>query len=150
MEAKKQGVEPLGKVSVAEETSRDFPARAEVLSEVRRMVEQCAAQTGLSKMQTEDLLTAVDEAAANAIRHGSPKNDPTAQLRIVCQHTAQWLEVRVRDFGAGFAVPEVPTMPAPDAMGGRGLPLMVALADSVAIASTPTGTTVTLVKRVTA
>ena len=142
-----QQINDAGNITIATETSRDFPARPDILSDARRMVEGCASQTHLSKEQTEDLLTAVDEAAANAIRHGSPKEGPNARLRIICQHTENWLEVRVRDFGTGFAVPEVPTMPAPDAMGGRGLPLMVALADSVAIASSPEGTTVTLIKR---
>ena len=114
----------LGGLTIAGEKTRDFLARAEVLSEVRRMIEQCATNTTLNKIQIEDLLTGVDEAAANAIRHGSDKTDPNAQLRITCHHTTAWLEVRIRDFGRGFSVPEVPTMPAPDAMGGRGLPLI--------------------------
>lgn len=142
-----QQINEAGNIDIARESSREFPSRPDVLSDVRRMIDECAGQTTLSRGQTEDLLTAADEAAANAIRHGSPKEGPNARLRITCQYTAQWLEIRIRDFGRGFAVPEVPTMPAPDAMGGRGLPLMVALADSVAIASSPEGTTVTLVKR---
>lgn len=129
------------------QSSNDFPSRAEVLVEVRRMVEQAATRTKLDKESVEDLLTAVDEAAANAIRHGSPTTGPKALLRITCLDTPDWVEVRVRDFGAGFSVPESTAMPAPDAMGGRGLPLMVALADSVAIESTAQGTTVTLIKR---
>ena len=132
----------------ANKVSSDFASRPEVLVEVRRLVEQAAAKTELSKEHIEDLLTAVDEAAANAIRHGSPTTGPNALLRITCVSAPESVEVRVRDFGTGFSVPESPVMPAPDAMGGRGLPLMVALADSVAIESTPRGTTVTLIKRV--
>ncbi|MBC7805905.1 MAG: ATP-binding protein [Akkermansiaceae bacterium] len=136
-----------GQTTQANQVSNDFPSRAEVLVEIRRMVEQSATHTKLSREHVEDLLTAVDEAAANAIRHGSPKAGPDSLLRITCLDTPEWVEVRVRDFGSGFAVPEAPTMPAPDAVGGRGLPLMVAMADSVAIESTPRGTTVTLIKR---
>lgn len=137
-----------GQITEASNVTNDFASRAEVLVEVRRMVEQAAAQTKLGKEPIEDLLTAVDEAAANAIRHGSPATGPNALLRITCLNTPDSVEVKVRDFGTGFSVPESPVMPAPDAMGGRGLPLMVALADSVAIESTPRGTTVTLIKRV--
>ena len=129
------------------EAVRDFPSRAEVLVEVRRMVEQAAAHTRLAREGIEDLLTAVDEAAANAIRHGAPPGKPDSLLRVTCISSPDSVEVRVRDFGTGFSVPESTAMPAPDATGGRGLPLMVALANSVAIESTPQGTTVTLIKR---
>ena len=125
----------------------DFPSQPQILADVRKMVEQAADKTNLGKEQIEDLLTAVDEAAANAIRHGSPRSGPDAIVRITCLILPDCLEVRVRDFGAGFSIPEMAIMPAPDAMGGRGLPLMVALADSVAISSTTQGATVTLVKR---
>ncbi len=130
----------------ANEISRDFPSRAEVLVDVRRMVEDAASQTSLDRGAIDDLLTAVDEAAANAIRHGSPVAGSDARLRVICFRSPDSLGVKIRDFGKGFAVPQTPTMPSPDAMGGRGLPLMVALADSVAIASTLKGTTVTLIK----
>jgi anti-sigma regulatory factor (Ser/Thr protein kinase) len=62
----------------------------------------------------------------------------------MCQPSAAGLLVRVRDQGKGFAVPKTPRMPSPDAPGGRGLPLMCALADSVEIAAGKRGTTVTL------
>lgn len=127
--------------------SREFPARAEVLIEIRRMIEGIAAHTRLTKEQVEDLLTAVDEAAANAIRHGSPKEGPKSLVRINCVSDSGFLRVGVRDFGKGFAVPDTPTMPGPEATGGRGLPLMVALASAVEIASSPQGTEVTLTKR---
>ena len=134
------------KLTAVEET-RDFPARAEILIEIRRMIEGIAEHTHLTKEQTEDLLTAVDEAAANAIRHGSPKEGPKSLVRIHCTGDTKSLRVGVRDFGRGFAVPESPTMPSPEATGGRGLPLMVALATAVEIASSPQGTEVTLTKR---
>jgi anti-sigma regulatory factor (Ser/Thr protein kinase) len=54
--------------------------------------------------------------------------------------------VEVRDQGDGFAVPGTTAMPGPEAPGGRGLPLMCALADAVEIASSPRGTTITLKK----
>ena len=123
----------------------EFFARAEHLTDVRRLVERLGQKTTLSREQLDDLLTAVDEAAANAIRHGSPQGERSL-VRVVCHPLPSGLIVEVRDTGAGFAAPHNPTMPGPDAPGGRGLPLMCALADSVEISSSSKGTIVALKK----
>lgn len=128
-----------------ETSTLEFAAKAEYLAEIRRHVERLGAETALSRRQMDDLLTAVDEATANAIRHGSPQNE-NSRIRVVCHSQANGLSVEVRDEGAGFAIPNTPAMPGPEATGGRGLPLMCALADSVEIASSPEGTAVTLRK----
>lgn len=125
--------------------TQDFNARPEILVEVRRLVEGAAQTMGLNREQISDLLTAVDEAAANAIRHGSPRGTDSI-VHVRCYATPSGLAVEVRDEGKGFAVSGKPRMPAPDATGGRGLPLMIALADTFEVASTPHGTTVTLKK----
>jgi anti-sigma regulatory factor (Ser/Thr protein kinase) len=123
----------------------EMPARADRLALVRQAVEELAVTTRLSREQTDDLLTAVDEAVANAIRHGSSGEGDT--IRVTCEPSERGLTVRVRDGGRGFAAPHPsPEMPTPEAPGGRGLPLMCALSDSVEFASTPAGTTVTLRK----
>ncbi len=67
-------------------------------------------------------------------------------VRVVCRHGLNSVQVEVQDQGRGFAVPSPPVMPSPEATGGRGLPLMCALADSVEIASSDHGTRVTLRK----
>jgi len=126
----------------------EFAARAEHLSEVRRAVSDAATSLGFTRATLDDLLTAVDEAVANAIRHGSPRGE---RDRVAVQIKAKphKLTVSVRDSGGGFATSgSAPTMPAPDALGGRGLPLMAALADSLEITSTPHGTTIVLHKRI--
>jgi anti-sigma regulatory factor (Ser/Thr protein kinase) len=93
----------------------------------------------------EAFLTAVDEAVANAVRHGSPRG-AQSRIHVSCQPLPRGLLVEVRDQGKGFVVPERPRMPDPEASGGRGLPLMCALADSIKITSGRKGTTVTLKK----
>ena len=123
----------------------EFYARPEHLSDVRRLVERLAAKSSLNREQISDFLTAVDEATANAIRHGSPQGERNL-VRVVCHSMPDALIVEVRDQGVGFNAPASPEMPPPDAQGGRGLPLMCALADRVEVASTPRGTTVTLKK----
>ena len=125
----------------------EFPASPERLSEVRRALEQVAAGTRLSRMERDDLLTAVDEAVANAIRHGSPRGKESK----VCVHfetTPAGLAVSVQDEGQGFTVPSAaPTMPGPESNGGRGLPLMCALSDRIEIAANSGGTRVSLEKK---
>ncbi len=123
----------------------EFFARPDRLAEVRKLVERLAAKTRLNKEEVEDFLTAVDEAAANAIRHGSPQGERSL-VKVVCHILPTALIVEVRDQGNGFFVPGNARMPEPDAPGGRGLPLMCALADTVEIASNPKGTTITLKK----
>jgi anti-sigma regulatory factor (Ser/Thr protein kinase) len=123
----------------------EFFARSDQLADVRKLVERLAAKTRLNKEEVEDFLTAVDEAAANAIRHGSPKGERSL-VKVVCHTLPTALIIEVRDQGDGFAVPSAPSMPGPDAPGGRGLPMMCALADAVEIASSPKGTTITLKK----
>ena len=123
----------------------EFYARPDQLSDVRRLIERLGAKTTLTRSQLDDLLTAVDEAAANAIRHGSPLGERSL-VQVVCHQLSGGLIVEVRDTGKGFAVPASPNMPGPDAVGGRGLPLMCAMADSVEITSNGRGTTITLKK----
>ncbi len=129
----------------AEPVELEFFARPDQLADVRKLIERLAAKTRLNKEEIEDLLTAADEAAANAIRHGSPRGERSL-VKVVCHTLPTALIIEVRDQGAGFAVPGDSPMPGPDAPGGRGLPLMCALADAVEIASSPKGTTITLKK----
>ena len=123
-----------------------FPADARYLSEVRRTVERLARQVHLSQFELNDLLTAVDEAVANAIRYGSPLGAKNT-VWVTCRVEGDTLVVSVRDEGSGFPVPSNPEMPGPEAVGGRGLPLMCAVSDTVEIARQNGGTRVTLQKR---
>lgn len=122
-----------------------FPARAEHLLDVRKAVIRLGKGTPLRRDQIEDFLTAVDEAVANGIRHGSPRGEENF-VHVYCQRQGDALSVEVRDEGGGFSVPRAPAMPGPEAMGGRGLPLMIALADRMEVKSSPHGTRITLHK----
>ena len=123
----------------------EFFARPDHLAEVRKLVVRLAAKTRLNREEVEDFLTAVDEAAANAIRHGSPRGERSL-VKVVCHTLPTALIIEVRDQGEGFSLTGSAAMPEPDAPGGRGLPLMCALADTVEIASNLKGTTITLKK----
>ena len=88
---------------------------------VRAAVETLSEEHGLADGAIFELKLAVTEAVANAIRHGRPP----VEVSLECRDAA--IVVEVFDCGTyaqgGTSDPE----------GGRGVPLMVALADDVSL-----------------
>ena len=125
-----------------------FPSRADYAVEVRQALGHWMATLGYDRAATEDFQTAVTEAVTNAVRHGSP-NGEAGEFQVLGRRTeAGALRVEVTDSGSGLAVPQsVPAMPEPEALGGRGLPLMQELADAVEFRPASDGLCVILVKR---
>jgi len=76
---------------------------------------------------------AVREAVANAVKHGN-KLDETKQVEITFENRNEGFEITVRDFGAGFAVEEVPDPTNPENLlkaSGRGVLFMRSFMDKV-------------------
>lgn len=124
-----------------------FPSRADYVGEVRQALGHWMGTLGFSRADTEDFQTAVTEAVTNAVRHGSP-DGPDGQFHVLGRRTsAGALHVEVTDSGLGLPPGKpLPPMPEPDATGGRGLPLMQELADTVEFRPVPRGLCVVLVK----
>ena len=99
---------------------------------MRAAVEDLAAERGLDPETAFDLKVAATEAVANALRHpGAPR---AADVTVAADSDAIEVEVRNRGpFRVGTGA---------DAEHGRGLPLMVALADEVQFSATQDGTCV--------
>jgi serine/threonine-protein kinase RsbW len=119
--------------------NRQFPARPAALSEIRRLV-RGATDATLGREGAEELTLAVSEACSNAIRHtGSEK------IRLSLRTEGGCVAVEVADQGVfqdGLPVPELEP-------GGRGILLMAAFVDEIAIREGTTadpGTRVRLVK----
>ena len=106
----------------------------------RRMAEQAADDFGLDEDARFRLTLAANEAVANAIEHGSPGPDGTVLVRVHDDGDAVRFEVR--DWGTFKA-----GAPDPEAVRGRGLPLMASLVDEVDLKPGDDGTSVTLVVR---
>lgn len=114
------------------------------LRPTRRVVRSIAERLPFDTRQVADITLAVTEACINGIRYGSTR--PERPLVSVAAHPHDdHLHIEVVDYGEGF-VPSKPAMPEPYAERGRGLPLMFALMDRVAINSDEDGTRVQLVK----
>ena len=106
---------------------------------LRRVVDSLARAKGLSPEARFDLQLAATEAVANALRHGSPDG---LAVGIALEEHDDAIELVVQDqgrFGNGAGG---------DGERGRGIPLMLAVADEVAFASTEDGTRVRIRKRI--
>ena len=111
------------------------------LGEVRDLVGRQARRAGLAPRLAADLVLAVDEVAANSIRHGGG----AGTLRVWDDEHAVVCEIRdagtLRDAMVGRERPRLL------ASAGRGLWLANQLCDLVQLRSSPAGTTVRLAMR---
>lgn len=118
-----------------------FPADPVSLRDIRSFVRDQAMQATLGTEMAEELTLAVSEAASNSIRHTQ-----TSSIRLEARLEGRCLVVEVEDEGTFDSRMPIPELEGP---GGRGILLMTAFADEVAILEgTPQdpGTTVRLVK----
>ncbi|HEV3473083.1 MAG TPA: SpoIIE family protein phosphatase [Actinomycetota bacterium] len=123
------------------------PNEAQRIAEVRRFVASFLADLRAPVEATSEILLAVGEAAGNAYRHG--RTTDRSEIRVRCEYDRPTVTISVMDEGTGFDPADAPGRRAPDplASGGRGLFLMHALMDDVEVTPSPSGTTVTLKRR---
>ncbi len=122
-----------------------LPSDTAYCREARRRIKDVARQAGLEDDCISDVLLAVGEAVANAIRHGhSGREDSTFTVR--CLAAPDKLSVSVSDNGRGFLPDDQQRKEvAWYAESGRGISCMRSLVDEVSF-SFNGGTTVRLVK----
>ena len=125
-----------------------FPSRADCAAEVRQAIGHWMPTLGFDRAAIEDFQTAVTEAVTNAVRHGSPAGTSDG-FGVMGHRTGDGsLRVEVTDSGEGVPLSHFPSaMPAPEAVSGRGLPMMHHLADSVEFRPSEAGHSVILLKR---
>jgi len=110
---------------------RSWPADPAQLSAIRRELAGWLAPLALTEDETAGVVLAVDEAAANAVRHAyGPGGSGVVELTL-------WTEpgtlcVEVVDHGS-WVPPVADTAPDGLAEGGRGIPLMSSMAEAVLI-----------------
>lgn len=121
--------------------TRTFPANPAILRDIRRFVQEQAGDLSYSA-HVDDVVLAVTEACTNSIRHSD-----SAEMTVRLEGFADRVEVEVAD--AGVFRPGIP-IPEFDGEGRRGLYLMMAVMDELAIregTESDPGTVVRLVKR---
>jgi serine/threonine-protein kinase RsbW len=110
----------------------------------RAIVRDAAAEYELDGETTWDLMLATSEAVANAILHGSDCGHPSRGVMLVIEVDTKSISIEVCDCG-NFDAELRPA--ANDDLGGRGIPIIAALADHFELLPEPSGTRVRFGKR---
>jgi anti-sigma regulatory factor (Ser/Thr protein kinase) len=110
-------------------------AEARRLADVRRAIRDWLSSQQVDR--PEDVVLAVDEAVANAIEHSRHHEMAPAFIDVVAKNDGHAIRVDVIDDGSWRPHRE-------DPMRGRGLQIIGALMDDVRVASTNSGTCVTM------
>lgn len=120
-------------------TSTRLARERAAVPSARAFVRHALHSAGAPPESLDPLELAVAEACNNAILHATGD-----AFRVTLVVEGSHVTITVSDTGAGFVPPDRPRMPAPEAMGQRGLALMQALVDNVRVSSGAQGTTVVL------
>ncbi len=124
-----------------------LPCSPKSVSVIRGYVAELAGRLPFGATEVEDVVLAVGEAAANAVRH-SIGAGRTARIEMRCRVDHTGLLVEITDPGDGFD-PEHLRRPDPreQRAGGLGIYLMRRIMDEVTYTFDARGTTVRLLKR---
>ncbi|MFN2501129.1 MAG: ATP-binding protein [Pyrinomonadaceae bacterium] len=124
-------------------TTREIrlPSRIESVEEAATQADEFAKQRGFG----DEIIFAVDlairESVANAVKHGN-KFDETKQVEISFSDIPEGFEARVRDYGTGFTVDDIPDPTDPENLlktNGRGILFMRSFMDEVEWSNPPGG-----------
>ena len=124
----------------------EIPSVPEQILEVEEAIIDALSQTGFPESDVFAVRLAIDEALANAIKHGNAC-DPSKKVHIrFCLENSR-VTLAVRDEGRGFDYRNIPDPTTDDRLElpcGRGLLLMKSYMDSVSF--NEIGNEVTMVK----
>jgi anti-sigma regulatory factor (Ser/Thr protein kinase) len=118
-----------------------YPARPAALQDIRTLIRRRGVEATLGPERAGELALAVSEACANSIRHSASR-----EIRLEWRQSGNCVVVEVEDDGVFKERLPVPEL---EAASGRGILLMTAFVDEIAIREGTTqspGTTVRLVK----
>ena len=127
----------------------ELPADARLLPRTRRAVAGYMEDVGAEADERADVVLALDEACANAIRHAFPHGTP-GTIRVRAEIDDEVVTVQVEDDGVGFdPVQAIRREPGPEDTTGRGLRMISELMTHVHLESpTETGGTRLRMKKV--
>lgn len=125
----------------------ELPCIPESVSLVRAGVARVVGDAPFTPTEIDDIILAVGEAAANAVRHGLRYGEESA-IRVCCCADSFGVCIEITDRGDGFD-PERLRAPSLGsyAEGGMGIYLMRRVMDEVSYTFDSRGTTVRLVKK---
>ena len=114
-------------------TKLKLPSRLESVEKAALEAEKFAAENGFDEEARYAIDMAVRESVANAVKHGNLL-DETKSVEITFENSGDGFEITIKDFGAGFAVEEIPDPTNPENLlktNGRGILFMRSFMDEV-------------------
>lgn len=126
---------------------RSWPADPEQLAVIRRELNEWLAPLALSDEETADVVLAVDEAAANAVRHAYGP-DEAGVVELTAWTESGTLCIEVVDHGNWRPPTDPPATTGRGRQSGRGIPLMSHMSESVLIHFDDRGSRVLLRHRI--
>lgn len=121
-----------------------LPAAPESAPRARAIVREAAAEHGLDGETTWDLMLATSEAVANAVVHGAACAGAERGVLLIIEVDESSISIEVCDCGS-FDAELRPA--AQDDIGGRGIPIIAAVADHFELIPEPFQTRVRFGKR---
>jgi PAS domain S-box-containing protein len=113
-----------------------FSARPDELAPARAALRGWLTRVGVDRQLASDAILAAGEAVGNAVEHGHTAR-PDGRVTLRAEVTGNRLHLRITDTGVWK-----PASVAPDPCRGRGISLMRALMNDVAVQTADSGTTV--------
>lgn len=138
--------QPRPEPALADDASlATFPNDPREASSMRAFVGDFLSNSPISEDLADEILVAVGEVVANAVRHGRDRSNP-GEVQVNCRIDRSHISIEVIDCGPGFNVHSVLHADMPDLLspGGRGFFLMRQLMDDVSVDSSGDGTSVVL------
>ena len=115
------------------EKTINLPSRIESVEQAAQDADEFARRAGFDDEFIFAVDMAIRESVANAVKHGN-KFDETKTVELTFAVVGDAFEIAVRDFGAGFAVEEIPDPTKPENLlkaSGRGILFMRNFMDAV-------------------
>jgi serine/threonine-protein kinase RsbW len=125
----------------AEKKELILPTKLESVEKAALEADDFAKQIGFSDEAIYAIDMAVREAVANAVKHGNLL-DETKQVELTFTNLPKGMEIKVRDFGKGFDVEEIPDPTNPENLlkaNGRGILFMRNFTEEVEWSRHPEG-----------
>lgn len=116
-----------------------FPARPELMKQVRTLVQEAAGKTGCPEQAVQGMVLAVHEAIANIIEHAY-KGDPAGEISLKMQKNGSRLEFQLTDFASPADVSAIKPRALEDIKpGGLGTHFINISMDEVTYSQLPDG-----------
>lgn len=129
---------------MSETTILRLPSSPNSVSQLETFVKGIISQHKICEGKFSDILVSLTEAVNNAIIHGN-QNDEKKKVILKCKTSTRGIQFSVVDEGKGFnpeSIPDPTSTEKIEVCGGRGVFIINALADKVAIRNSRNSNTV--------